>query len=639
MTTPAAAEELRFGRFELQVHERRLCADGAPVMLGDRALDLLLALARRPGELLCKRTLLDLVWPGLVVQENNLAAQISALRKAVGDGVIATVPGRGYRFVARLATGAPAAATPDPPTARAPVPVLRHNLPSSLPPLRGRVDDLARAAALVDAHRLVSIVGAGGIGKSLLAQHLLDVSRRRYTHGVCWVELAALSDGAGLPAAVAAGLGIDLGQGEPLAALCGAVAPLTMLVALDNAEHLLADVALLCRELMSAASGLRLVVTSQAPLRVTGEHVLRLGPLAVPEATAGAADAMNYGAVALFAERAQAVDARFVLTDANAALAVEICRSLDGLPLALELAAARAPLLGLPSLLASMTDRLHVLTAGRNRHAPPRQRTLRDALAWSHGLLDAAEQRAFRRFAVVAGSASLEMLQALLSDAAGDGDGLDDWAVLDVLDALVERSLVAVVARDVDGTPRYRLPESARAFALEQLDATGERAAVQRRHAQGVGALFEAAYERYFDGRSGVDDWMLEMAPDLDNARDAIATARTLGDVRLELAIGVTLLRALPHSAHGERIALADALAAQVEAPAGADAPAPLRQPEQGARIGRVAARGRAGARARPRRCRPIPAPPCARARGQRGRPGRSTAERACTPARSAGTG
>ena len=136
------------------------------------------------------------------------------------------------------------------------------------------------------------------------------------------------------------------------------------------------------------------------------ERILRLGPLAVPEASASAADALAYGAVALFVERAQAVDARFALTDANASTAVEICNRLDGMPLALELAAARAPLLGLPRLLASMDDRLSVLTAGRDRNAPERQRTLRAALAWSHGLLDAQEQRAFRRCAVVSGSAS-----------------------------------------------------------------------------------------------------------------------------------------------------------------------------------------------------------------------------------------
>jgi len=573
MTAPAAAEALRFGRFELQAHERRLLADGVPVALGDRALDLLLALAQRPGQLLAKGTLMDLVWPKLVVQENNLAAQMSALRKAVGDGVIATIPGRGYRFVARLATEAPAAPAP-----HAPAPALRTNLPALLPPLWGRDHDLAHAAALVDAGRLVSIVGAGGVGKSLLAQHLLDASRQRYPQGVCWVELATLGDGAALPAAMAAALGVDLGRGEPLAALCGAIAPLTMLVALDNAEHLLADIAGFARALLAAAGGLRLVITSQAPLKLVGERVLRLEPLTTPTAAAGAADALTYGAVALFADRAQAVDARFALTDANAELAVEICRRLDGLPLALELAAARAPLLGLPRLLASMTDRLHVLTAGRDRHAPARQRTLRDALAWSHGLLDAREQRAFRRFAVVAGSASLELLQALLADASHGGDGgLDAWSVLDVLDALVERSLVAVVVRDPAGTPRYRLPESARAFALEQLDAAGERVALQGRHAQAVAGLFDAAYDRYFDGRSGVDDWLLAMAPDLDNARDAIATARGLGDASVELTIGATLLRALPHSAHGERIVLADALAVRIDSPAGAALPAPLR--------------------------------------------------------------
>jgi predicted ATPase/DNA-binding winged helix-turn-helix (wHTH) protein len=566
MTVPAAAEALRFGRFEIQAHERRLLADGVPLPLGDRALELLLALAQRPGQLVSKHALMDLVWPGLVVQENNLAAQMSTLRKVVGEGVVATIPGRGYRFVARLLDEAPAEAA-----ARPSAPALRTNLPVPLPPLRGREDDLARAAGLVETARLVTITGAGGMGKSLLAQHVLDASRSGHAQGVCWVELAPLGHGAALPAAVATALGVDLGRGEPLAALCGAIAPLDMLVALDNAEHLLADVAELARALLTHAPGLRLLVTSQVPLKVAGERVLRLGSLALPERDASAAQALSCGAVALFAERAQAVDARFELTDTSAAIVAEICRRLDGMPLAIELAAARVPLLGLPRLLASMTDRLKVLTAGRDRHAPERQRTLRAALAWSHDLLDAREQRALRRFAVVAGSASLDLLQSLLSEGSADGDALE------VLDALVERSLVVVVARRPDETPRYRLPESAREFALEKLDEAGECAVVKHRHAQAVSALFDAAYDAYFDGCIGVDDWLLQMEPDLDNAREAMAAARELGDTRAELTTGATLLRALPYSAHVERLALADAVAASVVSAAGESQAAALR--------------------------------------------------------------
>ena len=437
MTTSGAAGPLRFGCFELQPGERRLLVDGEPVALGARAFDVLLALVERPGRLVSKRALMDLVWPGLVVQENNLAAQVSALRKVVGEAVIATIPGRGYRFVARAEPIGPARdSSPAPP---APPPSLRTNLPVELPALVVRAYELDTLGALIDSHRLVSIVGAGGIGKSLLTQHLLHARRDAYPQGVCWVELASVNESDALPGAVATALGVEAGHGEPVAALVGAVAPLTLLLALDNAEHLLDAVASLAKTLFDAAPGLRIVVTGQAPLRLAAERVLRLGPLGVPGEALPAAQALQYGAIALFAERAHAIDGRFALSEANVVAAIEICRALDGLPLAIELAAARAPTLGVQPLLASMDDRLKLLTASRDRTAPPRQQTLRAALEWSHGLLTAREQKVFRRLGVIAGSASLGLIQQVVADD-GENAELDRWAVLDALDTLVDRS-------------------------------------------------------------------------------------------------------------------------------------------------------------------------------------------------------
>jgi predicted ATPase/DNA-binding winged helix-turn-helix (wHTH) protein len=563
MTPPAATASLRFGRFELQTHERRLLIDGAPAALGARAFDLLLALAERPGRLVGKRALMELVWPGLVVQDNNLAAQMSALRKVVGDEVIATIPGRGYRFVARIEaasidTGTPAVAQEQTPAGSLAAALPTH-LPSELPALLGRADDLAALGALVDAHRLVSIVGPGGIGKSLLAEHLLDARRNTYAQGVCWVELAAVTDAAALPGAIAAALGVHGGPGEPKAQLIAALAPLALLLALDNAEHLLDAVALMCHALHAAAPGLRIVVTSQAPLKLAAEHVLRIEPLAVPQRALPAAQALQFGAVALFTERAHALDARFALADANAALVIELCRALDGMPLAIELAAARAPLLGLQQLLSSLPERLQLLSANRNRAAPERQQTLRAALEWSHALLQPREQQVFRRLGVMAASASLAFIRQVLVDADAGG-AFDAWGVLDALDVLVDRSLVAVLnPSDGHGLPRYRLLESPRAFALERLDRAGERAALQRRHAVALTAMFDAAYELYFSGRIGADAWEQQLAPDLDNARDAWTWACTAGETRMALTIGATLLRALPSSLHRERMALAEA--------------------------------------------------------------------------------
>jgi len=559
LSAAAAPEVLRFGRFELQTRERRLLADGEPVALGGRAFDVLLALAERPGRLVSKRTLIDLVWPGLVVQENNLAAQVSALRKVVGDSVIATIPGRGYRFAASTQP-IDTAGSDDPPAVSPPR--LRTNLPSELPALLGRAYELDALGALVDRHRLVSVVGAGGMGKSLLTQHLLAARREAYPQGVCWVELASVTEAAALPGAVATALGLETGHGEPLGALLSAVAPLTLMLALDNAEHLLEAVAALTKALCDAAPGLRVVVTGQAPLRLAGERVFRLGPLAIPGEAMAAAQALQFGAVALFAERANAVDARFACDDANVGSMIEICRALDGLPLAIELAAARAPTLGVAALLASMQDRLKVLTANRDRNAPQRQQTLRAALEWSYGLLAPREQVVFRRLGVVAGSASLALVLQVVAD---DDDEASRWAVLDALDTLVDRSLVTVLSIDDLREPRYHLLESLRAFALERLDAVAERAAGQRRHALAVAQLLDAAYVDYFSGRVGADALMQQRERDFDNARDALQWARAAREVDLELRIGATLLRALPASLHAERMALASACEARLD--------------------------------------------------------------------------
>jgi DNA-binding winged helix-turn-helix (wHTH) protein len=386
MTHPAVP--LRFGRFELQPHERHLLKDGVAVALGGRAFDVLLALAERPGRLVGKRALMELVWPGLVVQDNNLAAQVSALRKAIGDDLVATIPGRGYRF-----TGQIESAAPEPPAPRATATTaFRTNLPSELPALLGRDDDLSALGGLVDRYRLVSIVGAGGIGKSLLAQHLLLRRRGAYPQGVCWVELGAVADAAALPGAVAAALGLEGGHGDALSALLKALTPLSLLLALDNAEHLLAGVATLARALHDAAPALRIVVTSQAPLKARAERVLRLAPLTTPAANLPLAQARAFGALVLFADRAHAVDRSFALTDANLPAVSALCRALDGLPLAIELAAARVPTLGVPKLLASLCERLQLLTANRDRAAPQRQQTLRAACSGGWGCSPAARR-------------------------------------------------------------------------------------------------------------------------------------------------------------------------------------------------------------------------------------------------------
>ncbi len=270
------------------------------------------------------------------------------------------------------------------------------------------------------------------------------------------------------------------------------------------------------RALLDAAPGLHVVVTSQVPLRLAAERVVRLGPLPTPDAALPPGEAMTYGAVALFVERVQALQRSFELSEGNVNAVCSLCRRLDGSALAIELAAARVPLLGVHGLEQCLDERLELLTKGW-RDAPSRQHTLRAALDWSHALLDADEQRLFRRLSVFAGSFSLDLAHRVVSD-----EALDRRRLIDTLDALVDHSLVAVDAAD---PPRYRLLESPLALAREHLIASGEAATLLERHARVVSEHFLALNADGASGRLRLGQVLERLSPDLDNGRMAMAWA------------------------------------------------------------------------------------------------------------------
>ena len=459
--------------------QRSVLIDGTPARVGARAFDVLLALVERRERVVPKRELIDVVWPNLVVEEGNLLVHMVALRKVLGARAIATIPGRGYRFAMPIeavcddSLNQPAASSA----------VTRGNLPAA-PELFGRAEDLDAVDDLLRQYAVVSIVGAAGIGKTRMALAAAAAPALEFPDGRWWVELASINEGAQVPNTISGVLGMQLPAGRPPGETFPiALASKNLLLVLDNCEHLADDIAPLIDLLRAGAPNVRLLITSQESLKCRDEQVYRLGALAVP-ASAQLEEATKFGAVALFVERAHAVDSRFRLANDNLEMVVDICRRLDGIPLAIELAAARVPVLGVGGLHARLNQMFNVLTGG-TRMKLRRHQTLRAALEWSHGLLSIEEQTTFRRLGVFAGGFTLELAQHVVEDAR-----IDQWLVLDLLGHLIDKSLVIA---DGEAEPRYHLLETTRAFALERLGAADESEAILRRHAQAMRDLMAAA--------------------------------------------------------------------------------------------------------------------------------------------------
>ena len=521
----SSAPPLQFGPYRLDLDAARLTRDGEPVALRPKAFDLLVALAARPDVLVTKDELLDRVWGRRFISEGVIKSIVGELRVALDDDPkrprwIETVPRRGYRFIG----GSKPAAIVDfesPPPVSA---VVEGNLPLSLPAPIGRDGALQAVGALLGSHRLLTIVGPAGVGKTRLALALAASLRGGCRDGVWLVELAALAadtnDAVALRSLLAQLLRLDAAAGRDVAAIGRALRPLQMVLVLDNAEHLLEPVAALVRALLADAPWLRIVVTSQEPLRIGDERVYRLAPLTLPEADdADGVRLMESSAVRLFVERVAARLPGFVLAPRQQQAVAAICRALDGMPLAIELAAARVPLLGVHGiadlLIGTKDTRLRWLTQGA-RDAAPRQRTLRNAIEWSYRLLDETQQRVFRRLGVFEGGFTLEAARIVSTD----GD-VDAWRVVDALGALVDKSLLESL--DTGDAPRFRLLESLRTYALEELVAAGEGDGARDRHLQAAVVHWTAA-----DLASLVDPglpWIARHLVEIDNLRAALRRA------------------------------------------------------------------------------------------------------------------
>jgi DNA-binding winged helix-turn-helix (wHTH) protein len=425
----ASEQAISFGALRLLPKQRLLLEGDKPVRLGSRALDLLIALVERPGELVGKHELMARVWRGTFVEEGNLKFQVGALRRALGDGrggrrYIATSAGQGYRFVAPVGVAQAPAAAPLP---AAPTRQL-HNVPAQLTRLIGRADVVSRIVARLQRHRLVIIVGPGGIGKTSVAIAVAEASVNTYEHGVWFVDLAPLADPRLVPSAVAQVLGFDIRSDDPVPGLVGALRDRRLVLVLDNCEHVIEAAAALAAAILKGAADVHILATSREPLRVEGEYVQRLPPLASGFSSdhLGAAEALAFHAVELFVERAAERLGEFELTDENAPIVADICRKLDGIPLAIEFAAARVEAFGVHGLAARLDERLRLLTSGR-RSGPPRHRTLRAALDWSYEVLSEPERTVLRRLGIFMGGFTAQSSPILASSRATSSTPSRNW--------------------------------------------------------------------------------------------------------------------------------------------------------------------------------------------------------------------
>ncbi|MWV11722.1 AAA family ATPase [Pseudomonas sp. R-28-1W-6] len=468
---------LLFGPFRYYVQRRQILNGDRPMRVGSRALDILHLLIEHAGSVVSKEALMARVWPTTVVEEINLRVHIAALRRALADGeggqrYIANIPQRGYSFVADVQVGDTSEVVHAELAREA-----QHNLMGRLSPIVGReavVDDLVRK---LPTRRLLTLVGPGGVGKTTVALRVAELLLPHYEDGVYFIDLSTLVDPALIAAKVVSTLGLArLDDG----ARCGLARHLLSrhsLLVLDNCEHLIEGCAVLAEGLLMEAPRLTILATSREPLMAEAECVKRIEGLVVPPPEASNLEhVLDNSAVRLFVSLVLAHCPDFVLRQQDAPILIDICRQLDGLPLALELAASQVEVLGLNGLLNQLERLLELLTHGR-RTAPARHQSLRAVLDWSYDLLSPLEQAVLRRFAVFKVAISLDNAVSFIVC-----EQINEAQVFEAITQLVSKSWLAVEL--VDSVVHYHLQNIARVYALEKLKAGEEYRDIQKRYAQ-----------------------------------------------------------------------------------------------------------------------------------------------------------
>jgi non-specific serine/threonine protein kinase len=533
--------EIRFGEFRIPAEVDLLYRGAAVVHLEPRAVRLLRYLALRQGRVVSKSDLLDNVWPDAFTTEDVLKKAVSQARRALGDDArdprfVQTYHRRGYRFLA------PVVATP---AAAAGEAATEHNLPAPLSPFVGREAETAQVASLLRAGdvRLATLTGPGGAGKTRLALRVAGELLADFPGGVFFVALAPVVERDLVAPAIARAFGATDADGPALDTLARRLGGQAALLVLDNFEQVV-GAAPVVSELLARCPGLKALVTSRIALRLTGEHEFPVPPLTLPDLAAvlPRGHAAQCASVALFTRRAVAVSPEFALSDENERAVAEICTRLDGLPLAIELAAARVKVLPPPVMLARLEKRLTLLTGGA-RDLPARQRTMRDAIAWSHNLLEPGERTLFRRLSVFVGG----FTAAAAARVCGDQD--EDEA-LDGVESLVHKSLLG---RDATarGTPRFAMLETIREFGLERLAESEDDGPVRERHAAFFLELAEQAEEGLLSERE--EEWLARLEQDRDNLRAAVRWSVTAADPTPGLRLAGALWRfCYVHGYYGE---------------------------------------------------------------------------------------